>query len=547
MDSIPPKVVKEVPLNGSVNYTGKKIEVQFDEYIQLDNVMQHLLVCPPQQTPPEINAIGKSLKVEFKQPIQDSTTYTLDFGSAICDYHEKNPLRNYLFAFSSGPVIDTLEVAGLLVNAEDLNPISGVCVGLQRVLEDSALTSLPLNRISRTDSVGGFRIRNIHEGCYRLYGIGDVNRDYLYSPGEGLAWSNDTVCPDTTVQHYVLWYSQDSRRRQYMQRAKRETANKLVITFSAPMDSMPLLIPEDSTLMDRAYLQRSSGKDTIILWLKDSADMQLDTLRLQLTYYKTDSLMALIKTIDTLAVSYRVPQMNERAMQAKQKKEAARRLKVTSNASDHMDVWDTLCICSDYPLDTLCAEKVHLYIKKDTVRTLVSCHVMAADGANMRYHVLPEQWQQGAEYELRVDSAAMLDIYGVGNESKQFGVKRKSPSDYATLTIVMVHPEDGMRLQLLTDKDVVLRDVPVKQGRVVLRNLSPVSYYLRMYIDRNADGRWTAGSWSEKLQPEPVYYFPSKLTLKANWEFEEKFDHTQKPQLESKPREICKDANGKKK
>ena len=121
----------------------------------------------------------------------------------------------------------------------------------------------------------------------------------------------------------------------------------------------------------------------------------------------------------------------------------------------------------------------------------------------------------------------------------------KTDNDYATLTVRMAHHDPQMRLQLLSEQDKVLRDVPAQEA-TVLQYLAPTSYYLRMYFDLNGDGLWTTGSWEQHRQPEPVYYFPAKLTLKANWEFEETFDYTATPQAESKPAEIRKDAGAKK-
>ena len=127
-DETPPKMVKEEPLNGTVNYSGKKIEITFDEYLQLNDVANQVLISPPQQRPPDVRAVGKKVTVTFDEDLRDSTTYTIDFGAAICDNNERNPLQGYTFSFATGPEIDTLQVSGLLINAENLNPIANVYV-----------------------------------------------------------------------------------------------------------------------------------------------------------------------------------------------------------------------------------------------------------------------------------------------------------------------------------------------------------------------------------------------------------------------------------
>ena len=119
-DTISPVVLKEVPLNGTLLFTGKEVQVYFDEYIQLDDVANKVLISPPQQNPPEVKAIGKHLSVVFMEDLQDSTTYTIDFGSAICDYNEKTPLTGYVFSFSTGDVIDSLSISGTIYDASYL-------------------------------------------------------------------------------------------------------------------------------------------------------------------------------------------------------------------------------------------------------------------------------------------------------------------------------------------------------------------------------------------------------------------------------------------
>ena len=129
-DETPPKMVKEEPENGTVNYHNKKIEITFDEYLQLNDVANQVLISPPQQRPPEVRAVGKKVTVTFEEDLRDSTTYTIDFGAAICDNNERNPLQGYKFAFATGPEIDTLQISGILINAENLNPVGNVYVGI---------------------------------------------------------------------------------------------------------------------------------------------------------------------------------------------------------------------------------------------------------------------------------------------------------------------------------------------------------------------------------------------------------------------------------
>ena len=635
-DTIPPRMVKEQPLNQSVNFHGKKIEITFNEYLQLDNIQQNLLVSPPQQVSPIVKAIGKKVTVEMQEDLIDSTTYTLDFGSAICDYTEKNPVRGYVFAFSTGDRIDSMEVYGRVANAEDLNPVSGLMVGLQANLHDSAFSTLPFTRVARSDSLGEFGIQNLRNGVYRLYALQDQSRDFLYQPGEGLAFADslvipeyeteivfDTIwkeveptgdagvspaeCPGTqasspandslaqtilisdklvqqagtpaypdmalspmqidtilTIRNtYVgpadllLWFFKEDKQRHYFQRAYRDEPHIIKLQFSAPQDSLPLLraLPPsamDSTRADSLWtdpwaytlLQANPTRDTLVYWLTDSIAIRQDSIFLEMTYLKSDSLYNLVPQTDTVSAIYRAPRMTQKAKEAQEKKARERKLDLKSNAKDKFEVYDTLSVVSAFPIDSICTDSIRLYEKQDTL--LIDKPFSLCQKDVMSFQIIAPL-QQGKQYELHLDSAAVRDIYGVASDKKKFTLRLKTAEDYSTLLIRLPNYDPRIRLQLLSEKDQPVRELPAREEGTKFEYLTPKTYYLRLYFDLNGDGRWTTGDWITKRQPEPVYYFPAKLTLRANWDFEEHFDYLARPQLEAKPRELRKDASAAKK
>ena len=593
-DTIPPRMVKEQPLNQSVNFHGKKIEITFNEYLQLDNIQQNLLVSPPQQVSPIVKAVGKKVTVEMQEDLIDSTTYTLDFGNAICDYTEKNPLRGYVFAFSTGDRIDSMEVYGRVANAEDLNPVSGLMVGLQANLHDSAFSTLPFTRVARSDSLGEFGIQNLRNGVYRLYALQDQSRDFLYQPGEGLAFSDSLVIPEyeteivfdtiwkniadtidslssvrqidtiLTIQNtYVgpadlmLWFFKEDKQRHYFQRVYRDEPHIIKLQFSAPQDSLPLLraLPPsamDSTRSDSLWtdpwaytlLQANPTRDTLVYWLTDSIAIRQDSIFLEMTYLKSDSLYNLVPETDTVSAIYRAPRMTQKAKEAQEKKARERKLDLKSNAKDKFEVYDTLSVVSAFPIDSIYTDSIRLYEKQDTL--LIDKPFTLRQKDVMSFQIIAPL-QQGKQYELHLDSAAVRDIYGVASDKKKFTLRLKTAEDYSTLLIRLPNYDPRIRLQLLSEKDQPVRELPAREEGTKFEYLTPKTYYLRLYFDLNGDGRWTTGDWITKRQPEPVYYFPAKLTLRANWDFEERFDYLARPQLEAKPRELRKDASAAKK
>ncbi len=589
IDSIPPSIVRTNPDNGCLNYTKPTIDIYFNEYIQLDGSTDNILVSPPQQRPPEIKVIGKHIHVAFQDTLQPNTTYTIDFANYIVDNNEKNPYPEYAFSFSTGDAIDSLEIYGQLINAENLNPMSGVVVGLHSNLHDSAFTTQPFTRIGRTDENGEFSIKNIHAGTYRLYALHDQSRDYIYQPGEAVAFVMEPITPriDVQIEHDTIWKKdtldaqghkiadsiytseyyyyepselllkcfKEDKRRIAFQRVIRENAHYFQLIFSAPQQDLPTLralrLEQDSlaadttwvNFLDYCVLQPSTGLDTLTYWLTDSAAIKMDSIRFELTYMKTDSVYQLQPQTDTIMAIYRAPRLSAKVLAQQKRKEKALGLQINANVNKKFNIYDTICILSPTPIARIERDSVHLleYIN-DSTSIPVSTRVQLRDSSRMAYQVIA-RLRHDADYDLVLDSGAVVDVYGKTHKKETFIMHVRPQEDYATLTIRLATPCPNAIIQLLDTKDQPVRQMPVTGNNAAFRYVEPGSYYLRMFVDTDHNGRWTTGDWLTKRQPEEVYYFRKKLTLRANWDFEEIVDWQNVPLLQQKPRAIRKDEN----
>ena len=621
-DETPPKVLKMVPENGSTNFEGQNVVLTFDEYVQLNDASNQVLISPPSQKQPTVKVVGKRVVVSFDEPLKDSTTYSINFGSAICDNNEKNPLADYVFSFSTGDIIDTLQVSGMLINAEDLNPVSGVYIGLHSNLHDSAFTTMPFSYITRTATDGSFCVRNVRAGRYRIYALNDVSKDFIFQTGEALAFldtvfetvarveietldisapkdstnitnsadsikmadfighEDSVVRTDTLsvspkyITHYepsniLLRYFTENKQRTYFQRCIREQQNYFTLLFSAPQPSVPVLewqqiALRDSLLRDSLgidsimpqkdmfVVQSSANRDTITIWIIDSLLITSDTIPFRMTYFATDSMYNLTQRTDTLSAIYRAPRMSAKAKEAAERKQKERKLEIKANASSSFDIFQPLLLQFSVPLAQIQRDSIHFYEVVDSVPHTLPLDIEQADssGAVLR---LMHPWVAERSYVLDCDSAAFADIYGVATDKQQIKWQIKSLDEYSSLMVKIEPYKQNMMLQLLSEKDEVVRTIPAKEGGSAFLYLKPQSYYLRMFEDANGDSVYTTGEWTtdvmpyKKRQPENVYYFSQKLTLRANWDFEETFNWQEKPILEQKPNDIKQDVNKKKK
>ena len=195
-DEIPPKVVSSSPADRSVGISSRKMQIHFDEYIKLENAYEKVIVSPPQLEPANIRADGKRVKITLYDSLQANTTYTIDFGDAIVDNNEGNPMGNYTYSFSTGTEIDTMEVSGVVLNAADLEPVKGILVGLyplDSLFNDSIFRQKPFSRVSRTNGSGRFCIKGVKSGRYRAFALEDKDGDFLFSQkSERIASSLDS-------------------------------------------------------------------------------------------------------------------------------------------------------------------------------------------------------------------------------------------------------------------------------------------------------------------------------------------------------------------
>ena len=342
-DEMPPKFVGSNPGMHAVNVKDKKIELEFDEFIKLEKPSEKVVVSPPQLEQPEIKVVGKKVVAQLFDTLKHATTYTIDFSDAIVDNNEGNPMGNFTYSFSTGATIDTMEVSGAVLNAEDLEPIKGIQVGLHMNLNDSALNTLPFDRVSRTDSRGRFSIRGVAPGKYRIYALMDGNQNYLYdSKTETVAFSDSIIIPSMmpATRQDTLWKDtltidtiktvgytrfmpddiilrafKEENTRQYLSRKERDKENHFILTFSAKADTLPTLKGLNFDEKDAFVIEANEGNDSICYWVKDSLVYQMDTLAIQVDYLYTDTLDRLVPKTDTLYLANKLTREQREKLQ----------------------------------------------------------------------------------------------------------------------------------------------------------------------------------------------------------------------------------------
>ncbi|WP_281673763.1 Ig-like domain-containing protein [Porphyromonas asaccharolytica] len=192
-DMTPPRVVRCTPEMGSTNVTSHRVRITFDEYIQLERGEDKIIYSPPQRIPPKALVNQKQLVITYQDSLIANTTYTINFNRAIKDYNEGNYIEQYVYAFSTGDYLDTMQVAGLVLDAYTLQPVPRILAGIYATPLPADTLDRPMTRMTYTDDQGHFTLQNVRDGAYYAIALVDMDRSYSYNaPNESFAITPDS-------------------------------------------------------------------------------------------------------------------------------------------------------------------------------------------------------------------------------------------------------------------------------------------------------------------------------------------------------------------
>lgn len=581
-DYTPPVFKKSNPTLNQTEVKSNKLTLEFDEVIQLDNPGENVIISPPQKEMPKIKANLKKIDVELLDSLLPNTSYTLDFGSAIKDNNEGNILKNFSFAFSTGKELDSLQISGTILNAIDLEPVKGITIGLHPADNDTAFTTLPFSRVTRSDAYGKFTIRNLAEGRYKLYAVKDADRNYMFNaPSEDIAFYDEIIIPsaevtshsdtiysdttrtviDTIMVHNTTRFFPDSLtifafnegfKPLYLSKNERKDREKLTLTLSGPTTKTMKLTPVNfETEGDWNIIERNITNDTLTFWVKDSLVYDLDTLKVVADYLKTDSLLNIVPATDTLNFIFRENPLTSknnsestttqrRGRRAKADTIVTEKLEIDGSISSVIDIYSTPSIRFEAPLSILNKDLISLKILVDSTWTDVKEWSIVNDSLSPRRYLIKHKWDFSQKYMLTLDSACATSIYGLSNDSTSIDFKVKKSEEYSNLYVETIGVNSGAFAELLDTKDKAVRFATIKNGGAEFPFVKPGKYYVRLVIDTDNDKKFTPGNFSKRQQPEQTYYYSKLIELKPNWDVEQSWDVFATPITKQKPFELLK-------
>ena len=572
-DMTPPVMVSSTPAPGSVNVSNGRIDIVFDENITLDDPMNNIVVSPPQKKQAQISSNGRRVRITLRDTLRDSTTYTVDLADAVRDLNEGNILDGLAIDFSTGPSIDTLMISGIVFEGRTLEPAQGMIVGVYSTpVADTALTTLPMERITKTNALGRFTIRNLKPGSYRVFAINDLNHDFHWDRSEDIAFLDRDISPSTMAievtdtftdaagndslvtraatrflpDDILLTWFNENYKPLYLVKHERPDARRLTLEMSTRSDSLPQLtllntVRAGARLDREAVLQSSPGLDSLTYWLRDTTLIGSDTLKIAARYLHTDTLDNITFTTDTLTFALRQAKKKKKRDEETDSVPKLEFVNIGISSRQPQDLNIPLLFETSAPTASIDSAGFRIEELVDSIWVPVAAKIPSPPDSLQPMRLLTEMtWKPKTKYRVTIDSLAVTDIYGNHNRPFVQEVSTHAIEDYAALffNIGDLGPDSAIVELLSSDKPVRLE--PVRNGVATFEYVTPGAYYARLFIDRNHNGRWDTGSVADTVQPEDVFYFSKKLNLKKNWDVEQQWNIYETPVDLQKPEDIKK-------
>lgn len=488
-DTSPPKVQtdKSTP-NYQTNFYPDKIQLEFDEFITLNNALKEIAISPPLRQIPQFSSRGKTLEIKFPEDeeLKSDATYTINFGSAIKDLREGNVLENFTYVFSTGDKLDSLSISGKVVDAFSKEPIENAVVMLYDVLSDSIIYQERPFYFAKTSSQGSFKINNIKNDTFQVFALKDQNLNFILDQeGESLAFLDSTfVLTDSTKTAFELELFEIDFPPKITE-TKVSQDGSIAIGFTQELDNRPEFQFSDTSIKYKSTLD----KDSLKIWYDTTSypDFRLYTLG------------------DTLKI---------KPKKKKRKKPYSIQLN-KSRTSTQIVGGDSLKIYMDYPLIDINKDSIRLI---DTSGRTVDFEIHPQE--DPRSVALISEWKTDIPYELIIPDSTIYTFNKITNDSFNLGFTVLGLEQLGTINITFEDiTVDSQVVFILMDKDEELfKTLVAKENpEISIPNLLPKTYSFYLLEDLNNNRKWDGGDYTTKRQSEKIVKKELEK-LRENWE-----------------------------
>lgn len=531
-DTIPPTVLEVYPPEGAVNFPLQKgeITITFNEYVQIKDANKNILLSPPQKKPVKARIKKKGIVVEFQEPLDSNTTYSLNFGNSIADNNEGNLLGGFSYSFSTGNVVDSMMLSGTVVDAVTLFPIENATIALYQNNTDSiAMTTLPA-AVARSDKWGYFTVKNIKPIPYTVFAFSDENTNNKYDQGvEKIAFLDTLVVPtevmrkDSPQLQYInpldtaalqarpsqveLQLFQEKSLMQFIKDHKRFSRRGSYIKFNAAdvqIDSFSIAGIKDEQIIK----QFNITKDSLVFWVNEPGNLP-DTLKLGIKYHKTDTSGNLSPATENLKLVAPIKKKKDKDEQKSEKREDL--LEFTIMSDNKKVEQEGIQFQFNEPLAVAGFDSITFTMSTPKqIKSNVEFSIVQDSLDMKKYTLLPSvQFVKGNDYLLKIPEGAFRDINGFYNDSTDVKITLPNNDNASSITVSLVNVDARYIVELINDtrSTVYRRYIINDDSELLFPYLDKGKYSIRITEDKNSNGLFDTGEYLARKQAEKVMLY----------------------------------------
>lgn len=500
-DEDPPTLVPEKSSrNYKINYEKAPIELAFNEWVEIRDAFNQVIISPPLEYKYELSIKGKTIIFEFdeREELRENATYTINFGEAIQDITERNPAQDVRYVFSTGDYIDSLSVRGIIVDAKTSEPIEGALFLLYENTADSVVRTERPFYFGRTDVEGQFIIRNVKAATFKGFALLDNNLNYLFDQAqEAIGFPDSLLLVSDSLQPSVSIRMFNEVLPLRVTAGDDSQYGQVRIAFNQPL-------PEDVSITNENISQRKViyeyQPDTTKIWYEVTTNQPWQI------YIQQDTIL-----YDTIDVRSRD---RSAFLETAQLKFEGR------GGGSKLHPKHLLKLNFNHPILAYDTALVRLY--EDTSRTLVQ-PAFRLDTNGQRTLLLDYKWKSSKLYGLELMPEAVTDIYGLKSDTIIQDIEVDLLKNYGNLllTVDSLSADSAYVLELLDGEQTVETYTITGQTTFQreLKYIRPATYSIRITEDWNGNGRWDSGEYDTYQQPELMYRRDLEQ-LRANWDLE---------------------------
>ena len=504
-DSIPPVLVNASPKLNSTNFDSEEIRLTFDEWIKLDKVQDQLIISPPlEKSSYEIkplSGVTKKVFLNFLDSLAPETTYTINFGNSIQDNNENNPLTFFSYTFSTGETIDSLYIRGNTKDAFSQESDEFISLQLYRVdslFKDSIVFQDKPTYVANTLDSTNYKFQNLKQGKYLLIALKDVDNNYFFDPFYdkiGFIDSLITLPRDSVIdlklfkeETEIIW-----------DKPHFINSEKIGFGYYGKLD------------LDKIKIESNIPDSVNYVFIKEK---ETDTLNLWLSRNSFDSLnFSLIETDTIKLTTVKFDRKRDSLIDS---------LNISSKTVNVIHLKESFKISSNIPLNKIEDSLI-------TIRDIDSLIIPFTTSINDRLDEIDIDFEVSPsdDYSIFIKPRAIKDIRGTENDTLQFNVVSQTLEDYGNVFLDVIANNDSKYiLHLLDSNSNIIREFKNVNSlsTYIFDYIRPGKYTFRLIEDLNSNDLWDTGNYLKQVQPEPVYYFPSELDVRANWDLNETFN-----------------------